>query len=94
MASESTAQAPERASSKASSSDTINLPPTAREVLENYSLIPSNEVAPHVARIVCHLPSPYSRICEACALLTALSLGRRATTNRLEFQMLTRAGFY
>lgn len=62
MASESTAQAPEGANSKASTSDSIKLPPIAREILENYSLIPSDEVAPHVARIVCHLASPNSCI--------------------------------
>ena len=74
MASESTAQAPENGNSKVSTSDTINLPPIAREILENYPLIPANEVAPHVARIVCHLPSSYSRICKVCVLLTTLFL--------------------
>ena len=75
MASAPTTQVRGGANSNASTSDTIKLPPIAREILENYSLIPSNEVAPHVVRIVCHLSSPYSRICEACALLIALSLG-------------------
>ena len=75
MASEPTAQSPEGANSKASTSDPIKLPPIAREILENYSLIPSEEVAPHVVRIVCHLPSPCSRNCEARAFLIAVSLG-------------------
>ena len=75
MASKPTAQAPEGANCKASTSDAIKLPPIAREILENYSLIPSDEVAPHVARIVCHFPSPCFCICEARALLMAPSLG-------------------
>ena len=58
MASEPTAQAPEGANSEASTSDTISVPPIAREILENYSSIPSDEVVPHVLRIVCPFPSP------------------------------------
>lgn len=57
MASESPAQAPPQVNGKATSSDTLNIPPLAREILEKYSLIPPEEVAPHVLQIVCRFRS-------------------------------------
>lgn len=58
MASETSAQAPPKVDGKASS-DTIIIPPIAREVLENYSLIPPEEVASHVLQIVCRFRSSW-----------------------------------
>lgn len=51
--SENSAQAPLEVNIKVSSSDTINIPSVAREILEKYSLIPPEEVASHVLQIVC-----------------------------------------
>lgn len=78
MASESTAHAPEGENDKASSSDNIQLQRIAREILENYSLIPPDEVVPHVVSIVCHLPSLYPHICEACVSRIAHSLSKES----------------
>ena len=52
MASQTLSQALHKANAKAPTSDIINVPSTAREILEKYSLIPAEEVAPHVVEIV------------------------------------------
>ena len=57
MASETTGPAPQGENGKTSTFDAISVPPIAREILENYSSIPPDEVAPHVLRIVCRLRS-------------------------------------
>lgn len=54
MASETSAQALQEVNDKASSSDAINISPIAREILENYSLIPSDEVEFRVRKVVSH----------------------------------------
>ena len=64
MASGTTAQAPQEVNGKASTSDAINIPPIAREILENYSLILPNEVVPHVVKIVSRLYSSCSSFAE------------------------------
>ena len=60
MASETMAQALRNANAKAPTSDVIDVPPMAREILEKYSLISSEEVATHVVEIVRFLRSPWS----------------------------------
>ena len=72
MASTASSQAPQKVNGTASTSDALNIPPIAREILENYSGVAPDEVAPHVVQIVRHIPSWFqlSLLCFSIAVTT------------------------
>lgn len=58
LPSDGSTPAPPKVNDKASSSDAIDVPPIAREILESYSHIPSDKVDSHVIQIVSRPHSP------------------------------------
>ncbi len=70
MASTTSSQAPQKVNGTASTSDALNIPPIAREILENYSGVAPNEVAPHVVQIVRHIRSSRFQLSLLCFSMT------------------------